>query len=243
MFDVMNCFREKQIKDYAVNTIPVKVNREPLYLNLEKWDIGTPLYITGQGGSGKSTVAGMLAERFHAIVISTDTVLFRTRWSRDKFEKHNTHRIMEIPVLFHPVVIEYIHMHPELPYDLAKNPGAITPKFIHNEDMVRMRDFIQWTLGKENKTREEWNDQLVIVEGTGVLYAPDLLATMPVISLDTGTVNSFFNRIARKHQTGKNLITSFWDVWKDYRQFESYFDTLKDVFEDSLVEHYIKSLN
>lgn len=229
MYNVLKKFTMDEIREFGLQERELNVCKEPIALNLEKWDVGTPLFVTGQGGSGKTTVARELGELFHAVVISTDTLLNRLQWTKERFDRRGTNRLDEMDVLFHPVVMEYINYRTDLPY--ATRVGhKIVPKYIDRIDRFRFEDFIDWVIGQDNKLREEWYTKRVIVEGTGILYAPGKLKWYPMIIMNTGAVRSFLNRIKRQHERGIGWLMSGFNVAKDYVTFEYYFDDLLEDF-------------
>lgn len=193
-----------------------------LWNNLDKWAIGTPLFITGVGGSGKSTLARQLSEIFNAAVISSDTVIFKMKWSKERFDKKNTSRINEIPVLFSPLALEYVNVYKtDLPTNCTKD-GQPTVTDMENE-YTHAKDFLNWVTGAE-KIRDEWNEMLMIVEGTYPIHAPEEIVGYPVIILCPSRFQAFCNRISRAHENGRNIFVAIKTVIIKYIKYEHWFD-------------------
>lgn len=221
MSDVIIIAQSTDVIRHILSKYPSKC----CWRNLDKWKIGTPLFITGVGGSGKSTLARELATTFDAEVISSDTVIFKMKWSKDRFEKKNTSRTDEIPVLFHPMALEYVNDYKkDLPTDTLKHTKDGRPSAVELEqEHDHARDFLRWVKEGEKK-RPEWETKRVIVEGTYPIHAPEEIIGYPVIILRPSKIKAFVNRIKRKHKNGCSLFVVVKTVTVDYVKFEHWFD-------------------
>ena len=95
-------------------------------INLDKWRPGTPLWITGTSGDGKSTLAREYAQKYNAEIVPTDALLLRLSFDREKFErKISSGEIVDVNKS--TMVMDYIYSHPNLPYSLRGNGSWASP--------------------------------------------------------------------------------------------------------------------
>ena len=80
---IKECIEERNSIDESY-IIPEK----DFKLNISDWDYGTPLWITGSSGDGKSTLARKLKEENESTIItSTDALLCRLAYSKEKWNR------------------------------------------------------------------------------------------------------------------------------------------------------------
>lgn len=206
-------------------------SEDNLELNIDKWKPGTPLWITGTSGDGKSTLAREYAEKYNAIIISTDTLLCRIGFTKEKYER----KFMNPDRKFgadDKLSLKYIAMHPELPYDLhwtdPKKRALHKPYFV---------DFFKWML-KEVRVDPLYKNRLVIVEGCNITYlGAEFMSTQPIIIMGCSRLQAFIRRIKRnivEHPEQKNVLAHIFHVIDMYKKFGKDLDDEKDAFRKGI---------
>lgn len=189
------------------------IPQENLEINLNKWAPGTPLWITGASGDGKTTLAKEYKKKKNAIIISTDILLIRLDADNEEAFKNRMEKITKDKIHSDGETwgIEYVEAHPELPYGIKykdlSNGSVSKPYFT---------DFFNWIMIAA-KTDPKYNKRYVIVEGSDITEMdPNILVEQPLIIIGGSVVRTICRRIKRKMQKGKSLIPAVIDQLGKY---------------------------
>lgn len=196
------------------------IPRKNLEINLDKWEVGTPLWITGTSGDGKSTLAMKMEKENNAILIHTDLLLLRVVKSKEKFEQRFALAGQSKDHPLNHYGIEYINEHPELPYDLGLTKSGNSETY--------MLDFLKWII-TACKTIAPYNERLVIVEGCDIcLLGADFLSKQPLIILGCSRVQAGWRRIKREVADGASYIDAAIKVISRYNNVVKRLDDNKE---------------
>ena len=209
--------------------------RKDLILNISEWGPGNPLWITGASGDGKSTMTEKLAEEMHATVITSDIVLCRMGWTKEKVDEHLSGNFTSKGADAYKIdfnnmtpAVKYVLSHPELPYG-QKDP--IT-KCIKDEVVIpELLKFYGWLM-EELKD----DDKMYIIEGCDICHMdPEVMINKPLIVMGGSRLRSFYRRCKRNcEEKGCSMLTSVKKYIRKYKIQNEKLDDSKDHFRHSL---------
>lgn len=199
-------------------------------INLDKWKPGTPLWITGTSGDGKSTLAKKLAEKYNAIICPTDILLVRMGWSEEKWNTRmqNPASLIRDPQQTY-MAMDYINAHPEIPFG---NGGIWGDSEFTNQQFL---DFFRWVL-KNAKLNPKFNTRRVIVEGCDIYKMdPEFMAKQPLIILGLSRLGAMRRRIHRQYNDGDgSYIKIAFNQIKKYNKTNRKLDYKKELFRKNV---------
>ena len=213
--------------------------KDNLEFNMDKWAPGTPLYITGSSGDGKTTLAYNMAKEKKALIVSTDTLLTRLGWTKEKWEKnggkvsaHNPNGIVDI------ISFDYINSHKNLPYCIGGiNPDTGKHKWAPLIEQAKyFEDFFAWL---ETAAKTRYDDKFIIVEGSSIMIInPEFFVGKPLIIIGGSNLRNLINRAKRNtyHEDERNIIINIFKELKKYKQSYSTIDKNKWEFYDNIKE-------
>lgn len=211
--------------------------KDTLEFNIEKWSPGNPLYIAGSSGDGKTTLAYNMAKDHNALIVSTDTLLTRLGWTKERWEQkgnkisaHNPNGIADI------VSMDYINSHKNLPYNI----GGIDPKTGKHKwatlssQSKYFEDFFNWV---ELNAKTKYDDEYIIVEGSSIMIIdPEFFVGKPLIIIGGSNLRNLINRAKRNtyHEDERNIIVNVLKELKKYNSSYSHIDKNKWEFYDNM---------
>ena len=234
---IKECIEERNSIDESY-IIPEK----DFKLNISDWDYGTPLWITGSSGDGKSTLARKLKEENESTIItSTDALLCRLAYSKEKWNrkfgnnskefKDNTNiKTNEI----NPIM-DYIKLHKDMPYGFkGENSNNWGDKSKYEP---YFKDMFKWLI-KETKHNPKYNKFKIIIEGCDIcdFTDPEYIATQPLIIVGGSRLRSSIRRIKRDIKEDKSLVDA---IFREIRRYNSYvkeLDDSKDNYKNKIKE-------
>ena len=222
------------------------ISKDNLEINLDKWGPGTPLWITGTSGDGKSTLAQEMANKHDSIIISTDYVLIRLTKIKEKAEKilaRNTDSNQMEPDGL-SISIEFIEEHPEMPYGIGLGPGG---EVIQSKYFKLFFKFIQ----EKAKQDPALKTKYIIVEGCAISFMDiEIAVTQPLIILGCSRLKAFIRRYKRERSTHDDgihtkqelsALETIWMLIKKYKQYGKDLDDTKENFRKEIETHMKKT--
>ena len=193
---------------------PIFFSDDDIYINYDKWTSGEckTALITALSGSGKSTIARKLAEKFNAYYVEIDIISFAI----GILKPHNANW-------------EYIKEHDKYLYKYLKEhnlPPTIMQQFKNYQDIKKstiIDKYIYWLCFE----RDDLNKNRVIIEGGDVAIALmhiEDLSTFPIIIKGTSLAKSIFRRMYRTVETKDNGL----------------YKAIKNIFDGTYVVQYSK---
>jgi len=226
---VSDSFRESS----DVYTESLIIPEKDFIINFDKWDYGTPLWITGTSGDGKSTLAVNLADQYNAVNITTDLLLMRLMRSKEKFIEKTQKYInnanisdtrLGIRGIGIKIAFDFINQHPEIPYEQIhmingiKNllPGVAEKYFTM---------FCDWII-EVSKTK--YRNLKLIVEGCDITegLSPEYAATQPLIVLGNSRLKSFMRRVTREMKESNEPFVKL--LFKEIKKYNAMYRELDD---------------
>lgn len=234
--------------DYELFNENWLIIKKDFNINIDQWNTGNPLWITGASGDGKSTIAESIAKDNNALVITSDIVLCRMSWSKEKFEnKMNSLNSSSEPnphkmVFKDSPAIDYVLSHPNLPYN-AKDPNT---KCIDSKITTPyMIDFYKWLM-KELSSNPKYKNNLYVIEGCDIcLLDPKLLIDKPLIIVGGSRLRSLWRRAKRNsgEHSSESMIESVFKYIKKYNLENRRLDDNKDIFRKNIKKAIKQSKN
>lgn len=209
------------------------ISEKDLELNLDKWAPGTPLWITGTSGDGKSTLARKLADEHNALIVPTDTLLIRVFGKKKKWDKI-VNGDNEFTSERTRMAMEFCKLHPEYPYDLMSETNSTIAAHVPGGEKY-WNAFFTWVINT-SKHDPRYKDKLIIIEGCDISnYDPKYLATQPLIIIGGSKLRTSIRRIKRDMGDKHNIIDS---IFREIRRRRDYIDDLdkeRDTFRAEIV--------
>lgn len=224
------------ISEFESATENVLIPQGNLEINVDEWRPGNPLWVTGSSGDGKSTLAIKMAKENGATVISSDIVLCRLKWTKEKFyskisDPNTAKSVFNMDPKNSPAM-DYVLSHPDLPYD-TKDPITRAYKSeIMNPCMI---DFYEWLMD-ELATNPKYKNKLYVIEGCDIcLLDANIMKDKPLIIVGGSRIRSVWRR-AKRHSshTGDSLISAIFMFIKNYDLTFRRLDDNKDAFHRSI---------
>ena len=163
-------------------------SKDHMEFNLDKFGKSENiLYITGLGGSGKSTIISEYGKKYNAEALEFDAI---TSALIHGLENLNRNKI-------HPIILEYLE---------TQNPNKLNgfndPGF--NVECVK---FLDWF---ENRVTKD--DKLYILEGMQIFicFNPERFVGKPMVIMGTSVVKSMFRSVSRRYKRSEgDIIKTF----------------------------------
>lgn len=211
------------------------IEKDNLYINMDEWKPGNPLFITGASGDGKSTLAEKMGKENDAIVCQTDVLLARITCTKYKFDQRKEKYEARISDLDK----EFIYSHPDIPWpDHKLTPEERPEAFMRYYNQM----YVDWIVN-ESRTNPKYKNKKVIIEGCDLaLLDPKVMSTKPMIIFGGSRLKNLFRRMKRSMQHGNNLIVTIFDQIKymrsqnqlDNRKFRFYNNIQKAMSEEAI---------
>ena len=197
------------------------VSKDNIEVNLDKFGSSNNiLYITGLGGSGKSTIISKYAKEYGAEALEFDAV---TSALIRGLENLNRNKI-------HPIILEYLE---------TQNPNKLDgfgdPAF--NTESVK---FLDWF---ENKVAGD--GKLYVIEGMQlfICFEPERFIDKPMIIMGTSVTKSMFRSISRTYKRSEgDIIKTFKFFLKTLKRIPIFVKNDNQINEliDNISECYVE---
>ena len=194
----------------------ILLSSDNIELNLEKFgkDFNT-LYITGLGGSGKSTIIKEYAAKYKAEALEFDAVTSALIRGLENLNKNK----------IHPIILEYLET--QKPYKLN---GFDDPNFV-----VESVKFLDWF---ENRVANE--NTLYILEGMQlfICFDPERFRGRPMVVMGTSVTKSMYRSTLRVYKRSEG------DILKTFKFFlKTLQRTQLFIKNDRQISNLINTLN
>ncbi len=209
-------------------------SRNDYEINLNKWKPGVPLWITGTSGDGKSTLALRMAQAHDALIVPTDLVLCRLKWSKEKWEKRQkTSKMLNDPV--YQLAVEFIKKQHSWPYEIA---DSMTP--MSDLDVAKYyKEFFEYVI-EQNNINPKYNNKKIIIEGCDICFTtdPEYMSKQPLIIIGCSRLKASLQRIKRDHKDDNHsLIKSIFREIYRYNKYVNKLDKNKDTFLKDILKY------
>ena len=163
-------------------------SKDNMEFNLDKFGKSeNVLYITGLGGSGKSTIISEYGKKYDAEALEFDAI---TSALIHGLENLNRNKI-------HPIILEYLE---------TQNPNKLNG-FSDPGFNVECVNFLDWF---ENRVTKD--DKLYILEGMQIFicFNPERFIGKPMVIMGTSVVKSMFRSVSRRYKRSEgDIIKTF----------------------------------
>jgi hypothetical protein len=198
------------MENYDIVEENLLLSKDNIEVNLDKFGSSNNiLYITGLGGSGKSTIISEYAKKYGAEALEFDAV---TSALIKGLENLNRNKI-------HPIILEYLE---------TQNPnklnGFADPNF--NTESVK---FLNWF---ENKVSGDGN--LYIIEGMQIFicFEPERFINKPMVIMGTSVVKSMYRSTYRVYKRSEgDIIKTFKFFLKTLKRSKIFIKNDKQISE------------
>lgn len=177
------------------------------------------LYITGLGGSGKSTIISKYAEKYNAEALEFDAVTSALIRGLNHLNRNK----------IHPIILEYLEEENPEPLN-----GFSDNRF--NDECVK---FLDWF---EEKVKNDGN--LYVLEGMQIFlcFEPERFKDKPIVIMGTSVAKSMYRSVARTYRRSEGDIVKTFNFFlktlkrapifvKNDRQLDELRDTVSEGFE------------
>ena len=196
------------------------ISKDNIEVNLDKFGSSNNiLYITGLGGSGKSTIISKYAQEYNAEALEFDAI---TSALIKGLENLNRNKI-------HPIILEYLE---------TQNPNKLNgfsdPAF--NTESVKFLDWFENRVAGDGK--------LYVLEGMQlfICFKPERFIDKPMIIMGTSVAKSMFRSVSRTYKRSEgDLIKTFNFFLKTLKRIPIFVKNDKQINEliDTVKESYI----
>ena len=211
----------KLIEAYEVVEENLLLSKDNIEVNIDKFGHGNNiLYITGLGGSGKSTIIKEYAKRYGAEALEFDAI---TSALIHGLENLNRNKI-------HPIILEYLE---------AQKPNRLNgfsdPAF--NTESVKFLDWFEKRVKGDNK--------LYIIEGMQlfICFEPERFINKPTVIMGTSVSKSMIRSVSRTYKRSEgDIIKTFKFFLKTLKRIPIFVKNDKQINEliDTISECYIE---
>ena len=223
----INKKRKKLKESVEIIEENILLSSDNIELNLEKFgkDFNT-LYITGLGGSGKSTIIKEYAAKYKAEALEFDAVTSALIRGLENLNKNK----------IHPIILEYLETQ-----NPCKLNGFDDPNFV-----VESVKFLDWF---ENRVAND--NTLYILEGMQlfICFEPERFRGRPMIIMGTSVTKSMYRSTLRAYKRSEGDIIKTFKFFlktiqrtqlfiKNDRQISNLINTLNEA-QEVLEESYI----
>lgn len=215
-------------------------SRDNLELNLENWNSGTILFITGISGSGKTTTSNYYKETYkgNIEIFHMDVSLDLYKPKKEALEslsKRLSDDSRDSSKYIVGLFAEYAKTLPDDCFGLSESKDKSYESYMSFWVNVSKKMF-EFTKMIEPKLK---SDTRYIFEGTQIFkgFDPDFFETRPLIIVNTGRLKAAFHDIKRelgKHQPIKKKASLVANVFK-FMRYQKALDYKKDDFQRTIV--------
>ena len=185
------------------------ISSDNIELNLNLWKPikdHNILFLTGLGGSGKTTYTKELKNKYNCEILEFDCITSAFIYG---IEKLNINKI-------HPILLEYINANKEI---------RITSNESFNKESKK---FVYWLL---NRLKSE--KKLFILEGMQIFLScdPNMFKNKPLIILGCSMFKSFIRRLKRSNKRNKTLSKKLKAFLNDIKNLNVFINNEKQLQE------------
>lgn len=215
-------------------------SRDNLELNLENWNSGTILFITGISGSGKTTTSNYYKDTYKGNIevfhmdVSLD--LYKPKEEAlNSLKKRLSDDSRDSSKYIVGLFADYAKTLPDDCFGLSESKDKSYDAYMSFWVNASKRLF-EFTKQIEPKLKD---DTRYIFEGTQIFkgFDPEFFETRPLIIVNTGRIKAAFHDIKRefgKSQPMKKKVTLIANVFK-FMRYQKALDYKKDDFQRTLV--------
>ena len=183
--------------------------------NLDKWAPGTPLWIAGASGDGKSTLAKKYAKEHKATLAPLDIFLCRIAGTKEKFEKFLKDDTGTVMNEGSKIILDYIDKHPEITW--AKSGDEY---FDRGQNPELWNQLFNWLL-KVTKNDPKYNKNLYIFEGCSIcMMDVDKAKKLPIIVTGTSRLTGSRRRMHRDTEEHSDY-SILKVIWRELKRITS----------------------
>jgi len=196
-------------------------SKDNMEFNLDKFGKSeNVLYITGLGGSGKSTIISEYGKKYNAEALEFDAITSALIHGLENLNKNK----------IHPIILEYLE---------TQNPNKLNgfndPGF--NVECVK---FLDWFENRVTKV-----DKLYILEGMQIFicFNPERFIGKPMVIMGTSVSKSMFRSVSRTYKRSEgDIIKTFKFFLKTLKRIPIFVKNDKQINElkDTISESYIE---
>lgn len=189
------------------------------------------LYITGLGGSGKSTIISKYAEKYNAEALEFDAVTSALIRGLNHLNRNK----------IHPIILEYLEEENPEPLN-----GFSDNRF--NDECVK---FLNWF---EEKVKNDGN--LYVLEGMQIFlcFEPERFKDKPMVIMGTSVAKSMYRSVARTYRRSEGDIVKTFNFFlktlkrtpifiKNDRQLDELRDTVSEGYKHTIYLGLNKKMN
>ena len=204
--------------------------------NLDKWAPGTPLWIAGASGDGKSTLAKKYAKEHKATLAPLDIFLCRIAGTKEKFEKFLKDDTGTVMNEGSKIILDYIDKHPEITW--AKSGDEY---FDRGQNPELWNQLFNWLL-KVTKNDPKYNKNLYIFEGCSIcMMDVDKAKKLPIIVTGTSRLTGSRRRMHRDTEEHSDY-SILKVIWRELKRITSgNFKKLNDN-KDKFIKNLSKTI-
>lgn len=183
----LNKKKDKYMKESLILEENLLMSKDNIEMNIDKFGkTNNILYITGLGGSGKSTIISEYSKKYNAEALEFDAV---TSALIRGLENLNRNKI-------HPIILEYLE---------TQNPNKLNG-FDDNNFNIESIKFLDWF---ENKVNND--GKLYIIEGMQIFmcFEPERFKNKPMVIMGTSVVKSMYRSNIRFYKRSGDILKTF----------------------------------
>lgn len=218
------------------------ISKKNYEINMDKWKPGTPLWITGSSGDGKSTYANQLAKEKKAFLVPLDLFLVRIAKPKEKYDKFLNDTSGTVISNGSQMVLDYINKHPELPW---ADPNSKGNWGTSGQDPELWNGLFDWLIDASAKN-PKYKTKLIIFEGCNICLMPvEKAVKFPFIIMGTSRLQSSIRRIKRdkkEHDDYSIFKLVYRELKRSTKGVLPSLNKMKDNFEKGLKKQ-MKTIN
>ena len=218
------------------------ISKKNYEINMDKWKPGTPLWITGSSGDGKSTYANQLAKEKKAFLVPLDLFLVRIAKPKEKYDKFLNDTSGTVISNGSQMILDYINKHPELPWTDPNTKGNWGAR---GQDSALWNGLFDWLIDASAKN-PKYKNKLIIFEGCNICLMPvEKAIKFPFIIMGTSRLDSSLRRIKRDRKEHDDY-SIFKIIYREFKRSTNGsiadLNKAKDNFEKGLKKQ-MKTIN